>query len=343
MSSSNRHWPSMFKSKPNHEHHHHLVAHRNSYSGKCGVEERTPEPKPRWNPRPEQIRILEGIFNSGMVNPPRDEIRRIRAQLQEYGQVGDANVFYWFQNRKSRSKHKQRQMAKSTPPPQQQQATTAITITATTAPSPSSPDNKETDPSTTNLVDLLNSTANTYAPSSVQFPAEGFLFPMQQQEAVGGGGGGGGGGYGFCDGGGGFLLSELMLMSQSDSKRDADDDAEDDDDDADDDDDGMKKKKKRMSFCYAAGTSSEAAVTPGIFDLTGDDGVGPATRSSPPSTVVVFINEVWFEIGSGPFNVREAFGEDAVLIQSTGHPVLTDEWGVTLQPLQHGGFYYLLR
>lgn len=73
-----------------------------------GGEERSPEPKPRWNPRPEQIRILESIFNSGMVNPPRDEIRRIRAQLQEYGQVGDANVFYWFQNRKSRTKHKLR-------------------------------------------------------------------------------------------------------------------------------------------------------------------------------------------------------------------------------------------
>lgn len=72
-------------------------------------EERSAEPKPRWNPKPEQIRILEAIFNSGMVNPPRDEIRKIRAQLQEYGQVGDANVFYWFQNRKSRSKHKLRQ------------------------------------------------------------------------------------------------------------------------------------------------------------------------------------------------------------------------------------------
>jgi hypothetical protein len=43
-----------------------------------------------------------------MVNPPRDEIPRIRMRLQEYGQVGDANVFYWFQNRKSRSKNKQR-------------------------------------------------------------------------------------------------------------------------------------------------------------------------------------------------------------------------------------------
>ncbi|KAG8077496.1 hypothetical protein GUJ93_ZPchr0007g5999 [Zizania palustris] len=73
-----------------------------------GGEERVQDPKPRWNPRPEQIRILEAIFNSGMVNPPRDEIPRIRMQLQEYGQVGDANVFYWFQNRKSRSKNKLR-------------------------------------------------------------------------------------------------------------------------------------------------------------------------------------------------------------------------------------------
>ncbi|CAL1401674.1 unnamed protein product [Linum trigynum] len=55
------------------------------------------EPKPRWNPKPKQIIILESIYNSEMVNPPRDEIRKIRLQLQAFGQVGDANVFYWFQ------------------------------------------------------------------------------------------------------------------------------------------------------------------------------------------------------------------------------------------------------
>ncbi|BAS73587.1 wUSCHEL-related homeobox 7 [Oryza sativa Japonica Group] len=130
MASSNRHWPSMFRSK-------HATqpwqtqpdmagsppsllsgssagsAGGGGYSLKSSPfssvgEERVPDPKPRWNPRPEQIRILEAIFNSGMVNPPRDEIPRIRMQLQEYGQVGDANVFYWFQNRKSRSKNKLR-------------------------------------------------------------------------------------------------------------------------------------------------------------------------------------------------------------------------------------------
>lgn len=107
-------------------------------AGGGGAEERTPEPKPRWNPKPEQIRILEAIFNSGMVNPPRDEIRRIRVQLQEYGQVGDANVFYWFQNRKSRSKHKQRQLQSRQHQQQQQTRPTSNVISVTTASSSSS-------------------------------------------------------------------------------------------------------------------------------------------------------------------------------------------------------------
>ncbi|KAF8695953.1 hypothetical protein HU200_036831 [Digitaria exilis] len=132
---NNRHWPSMFRSKhaaePWQAHPDvssspppHLLSGaagnntaatgsclKHTSSGYAGGEERSADPKPRWNPRPEQIRILEAIFNSGMVNPPRDEIPRIRMRLQEYGHVGDANVFYWFQNRKSRSKNKLRSSA----------------------------------------------------------------------------------------------------------------------------------------------------------------------------------------------------------------------------------------
>ncbi|KAK9170646.1 hypothetical protein Syun_002786 [Stephania yunnanensis] len=62
----------------------------------------------RWSPKPEQILILESIFNSGMTNPPKDETARIRRMLQEFGSVGDANVFYWFQNRRSRLRRQQR-------------------------------------------------------------------------------------------------------------------------------------------------------------------------------------------------------------------------------------------
>nr|CAD1828968.1 unnamed protein product [Ananas comosus var. bracteatus] len=42
--------------------------------------------------------------------PPKDETVRIRKLLEKFGAVGDANVFYWFQNRRSRSRRRQRQM-----------------------------------------------------------------------------------------------------------------------------------------------------------------------------------------------------------------------------------------
>ncbi|KAK1292754.1 WUSCHEL-related homeobox 11 [Acorus calamus] len=73
--------------------------------------DRSSEPvRSRWTPKPEQILILESIFNSGMVNPPKDETVRIRKLLEKFGSVGDANVFYWFQNRRSRSRRRQRQI-----------------------------------------------------------------------------------------------------------------------------------------------------------------------------------------------------------------------------------------
>ncbi|KAL0844260.1 hypothetical protein Bca101_017506 [Brassica carinata] len=180
MASSNRHWPSMFKSKPHHHQWQHDIhspllpssaSHRSSPFSGCEVE-RSPEPKPRWNPKPEQIRILEAIFNSGMVNPPREEIRRIRAQLQEYGQVGDANVFYWFQNRKSRSKHKLRLLHKhslSQPQPQ---------------PEPSSSSSKTTKPQKNKD---KNNTSLSLGGSQMMgmFPSEAaFLFPVSTARAI---------------------------------------------------------------------------------------------------------------------------------------------------------------
>lgn len=56
----------------------------------------------------------------------------------------------------------------------------------------------------------------------------------------------------------------------------------------------------------------------------------------------MFINEMELEVSPGPFNVRDAFGEEVVLINSAGQPIVTDEYGVALQPLQHGASYYLV-
>ena len=98
-----------------------------------------PKTKSRWHPKPEQIQILEAIFNSGVVNPPREEIKRIRAQLQEFGQVGDVNVFYWFQNRKSRVKRKRhvQDAQKSKPDPKGAKTTSSTASTSTTSTSTS--------------------------------------------------------------------------------------------------------------------------------------------------------------------------------------------------------------
>eukprot|EP00253_Pinus_taeda_P014646 PITA_14646 len=50
------------------------------------------------------------MFNSGIVSPPREQIKTIRARLEQFGEVQDTNVFYWFQNRKSKMKRRQRQL-----------------------------------------------------------------------------------------------------------------------------------------------------------------------------------------------------------------------------------------
>lgn len=144
--------------------------------------ERSPEPKPRWNPKPEQIRILEAIFNSGMVNPPREEIRRIRAQLQEYGQVGDANVFYWFQNRKSRSKHKLRLLHNhskhSLPQPQPQPQPLSSANSASSSSSSSSSSSKSTKPRKNKNKNNTNLSLGGSQMMGMFPPEPAFLFPV---------------------------------------------------------------------------------------------------------------------------------------------------------------------
>lgn len=74
----------------------------------------------------------------------------------------------------------------------------------------------------------------------------------------------------------------------------------------------------------------------------GNDNNGSEEAGSMVGKSTVIINDVAFEVPVGPFNVREAFGDEAVLINSYGHPVLTDQWGLTLHSLTHGAFYYLV-
>ncbi|KAK1426600.1 hypothetical protein QVD17_15276 [Tagetes erecta] len=368
MASSNRHWPSMFKSKPtcNTRLHHQWPSndcHRSPYTSGC--EERSPEPKPRWNPKPEQIRILESIFNSGMVNPPREEIRKIRGQLQEYGQVGDANVFYWFQNRKSRSKHKTRHLQK----PQNHHSTPTTKLTATTSSSSSSErsysksfdfhfNNNSPTGSVNQHFGAGVGAATTGGGGGgyhhqIEFSQDQpFYFPTVQQPPPPPGptpaptttNSGGFTELGFCfsefgndhnenvGSGSGMLLTDLMMMNQQSVVHKMSNCKGVDD----------EKNVKVSNYNVAVTTVASNPTTTTHVVSTLSDNIQGAVDPMPGKSTV-FINDVAFEVAVGPFNVREAFGDDAVLIHSYGQPVVTNEWGVTLQSLQHGAFYYLVR
>ncbi|CAH2059503.1 unnamed protein product [Thlaspi arvense] len=377
MASSNRHWPSMFKSKPHpHQWQHDInspllpssASHRSSpFSSGCEVE-RSPEPKPRWNPKPEQIRILEAIFNSGIVNPPREEIRRIRAQLQEYGQVGDANVFYWFQNRKSRSKHKLRLLHKHSLPQHQQQQPQPLSSanSASSSSSSSSSSSKSTKPRKNKT---KNNTSLSLGGSQMMgmFPSEAaFLFPVSTVGAFEGIAVSSQ--LGFLSGdmieqqkpapptlapSTGLLLSEIMNGSVSYGSHHNQHLSEKEDEE-------MRMRmlqQPQPQICYATTPHQITSYNNNIMlhvppttstatTITTSDSLTTVPSTSDQlqagARIRVYINEMELEVSPGPFNVREAFGEEVVLINSAGQPIVTDEYGVALNPLQHGASYYLV-
>ncbi|KAK8664695.1 hypothetical protein V6N13_084473 [Hibiscus sabdariffa] len=262
-----------------------------------------------------------------MVNPPREEIRKIRAQLQEYGQVGDANVFYWFQNRKSRSKPKLRTLQNT----KQQQSRSGQNQQITHLAPSSSPEGAKK----TTVIDvsdspsgLVNQTYFHQQPQTELFLNEAFFFPMQQVTT----GPGFTQGFAFPDQPVGpctsLLLSEILNHEAPRKEPE-------------------EKMLMQLQLSYSTTNNAPPASVPShdhhIYGVGELGAVEPGVATLARSSSTMFINDVAFEVAEGPFNVREAFGDDAILINSAGQPVLTNEWGITLQSLQHAGFYYLLR
>ncbi|KAK9668676.1 hypothetical protein RND81_13G077500 [Saponaria officinalis] len=237
----------------------------------------------RWTPKPEQILILESIFNSGMVNPPKEETVRIRKLLEKFGAVGDANVFYWFQNRRSRSRRRQRQL----------QASLAASSAAISQPSSST---------------LL--------------------------------GGGGSNSVEFYDYG-------YQLNNNNDNKCSSND-----------------------NTCTATNTSVVTSFAPSGFCGGVDDvyssfsgqisGINPLQldRSCSSTSILcptdasnlefhtgiitVFINGVPTQVSDGPVDVKTMFGEEIILVHSSGVPVPFNDFGFSFHPLQHGESYFLV-
>ncbi|CAL9092728.1 unnamed protein product [Musa textilis] len=67
----------------------------------------------RWTPTHMQLQTLESIFYQGNGTPSKQKIKEIVAELSQHGQISEANIYNWFQNRRARSKRKKTAAAPS--------------------------------------------------------------------------------------------------------------------------------------------------------------------------------------------------------------------------------------
>ncbi|XP_027925168.1 WUSCHEL-related homeobox 11-like isoform X2 [Vigna unguiculata] len=242
--------------------------------------ERTEPVRSRWTPKPEQILILESIFNSGMVNPPKDETVRIRKLLEKFGAVGDANVFYWFQNRRSRSRRRQRQ---------------------------------------------IQATLNNGGGASTNNP---FQHHHQNNPALVAN-------MGFASATSSFLNPSYIPPGSSSSSSSPPCGAEESFDD-------FFPPSTQMGFPgidhHASAASSSSVLYPlEASNLNYHSGFGGIS-----GVITVFINGVPTEVPRGPMDMKTAFGEDVMLVHSSGISVPTNEFGFLMQGLQHGESYFVV-
>ncbi|EFH50114.1 predicted protein [Arabidopsis lyrata subsp. lyrata] len=242
----------------------------------------------RWSPKPEQILILESIFNSGTVNPPKDETVRIRKMLEKFGAVGDANVFYWFQNRRSRSRRRQRQL----------QAATAAAVTSIGA-----EDHQHMTAMSMHQYPCSNSEIGLGFGSYSNSSASYFLNGSSSSQVPS------------------FFLGLSSPSGEYESNN------------------GMENLFKMYgheSDHQQQHHSSNAASV-----------LNPSVQNSnfqyqEEGCMTVFINGVPTEVTKGAIDMKAMFGEDSVLLHSSGLPLPTDEFGFLMHSLQHGQAYFLV-
>ncbi|KAK4743676.1 hypothetical protein SAY87_009988 [Trapa incisa] len=249
--------------------------------------ERSTEPvRSRWTPKPEQILILESIFNSGMVNPTKDETVRIRKLLEKFGAVGDANVFYWFQNRRSRSRRRQRQM----------QAATALA-----GGGGGDPRNSNTHlQNHQSHHQLVSEAVNHSEGSSSTACAMGYALHSNHN-------------YPQCpptsyhvDG-----TSSTNLFGSS--------------------------------LGQDGGAENFFSVPDHVGFLESDQSsMFPSSLPYQSGYITVFINGIPTEVPRGPIDMKAVFGQNALLVHSSGLPLPINEFGFLMQSLDHGESYFLV-
>ncbi|XP_062111129.1 WUSCHEL-related homeobox 6 isoform X2 [Humulus lupulus] len=95
-----------YKLGPHHHHQHHHHQNNITLRSQVGV----PMQSSRWTPTPEQLLVLEELYQHGKRTPTAQQIQEITTMLRRFGKIEGKNVFYWFQNHKARDKRKRRKL-----------------------------------------------------------------------------------------------------------------------------------------------------------------------------------------------------------------------------------------
>ncbi|KAJ1292473.1 hypothetical protein BS78_02G394000 [Paspalum vaginatum] len=256
----------------------------------------------RWTPKPEQILILESIFNSGMVNPPKDETVRIRKLLERFGAVGDANVFYWFQNRRSRSRRRQRQLQAQA----QQAAEAAAAASSSSSGSPPAcgglaPGAPASCMGMSTFPHGLHGAAEYGAPASASASSWPHSAPPSAGIMMAD--------FDYCGGGGDDLFAISRQMGYANG---------------------------------GGGSGSSASAAVAQQQQHHQQQLYYSSSCQQPASITVFINGVATEVPRGPIDLRSMFGQDVVLAHSTGGLLPVNEYGVLTQSLQMGESYFLV-
>ncbi|XP_030453205.1 WUSCHEL-related homeobox 11 [Syzygium oleosum] len=244
----------------------------------------------RWTPKPEQILILESIFNSGMVNPPKDETVRIRKLLEKFGAVGDANVFYWFQNRRSRSRRRQRQMQ-------------AASLAAAAAAAEQRNNNDQGQQAEGAIHHQCYDGSSSSDMGLASFGSSCSSYSNYSA-------------YGSES-----SSSSCGVMSQEA---------------------GDSFFPSLMGHHHVGFPESDQNCTTGLTSSILCQPEAPNMHYQQSGIITVFINGIPTEIPRGPLDMKSVFGQDAILVHSSGLPVPTNEYGHLMQSLEHGESYFLV-
>ncbi|KAH9307804.1 hypothetical protein KI387_035715, partial [Taxus chinensis] len=293
--------------------------------------------------------VLEGVFHSGVTNPSTHEISRITTELQQFGQLRESNVYYWFQNRKAKTKKKQRSLnpvnerpkatIQSRPSSAMPQAVVNESSSSIDQPQATTPD--EISPQAmSNPIQLVGrANSSTVAPYATRNCLDYGHLKMkgksiEQSSNIQGP-------VSTCSSAENIISAALHpgITTPKNSLGHYHSHFH------------HNVMKIEVNTYHQYSNMNQAPISGGATELRNNNVAYPDNNSGIPESavdsinghsIIVFIGNKPFEVPVGPVNMREVLGKDAILVYQFGKQIPVNESGITLHGLHHGALYYTL-